>query len=72
VQNSQTGQYVYVVKPDNTTEMRTIKIARSAGDRLVIESGLTGGETVVTDGFLRLVPGSRVTIKGADAPKATS
>ncbi len=72
VQNSQTGQYVYVIKPDKTTEMRTVTVARSAGDELVIESGLKGGETVVTDGFLRLVPGSRVSIKGADAPKATS
>src|SRR5579871_3247923 len=69
VQNSQTGQYVYVVKADKTTEMRIVKIARTAGDQLVIDSGLSGGETVVTDGFLRLVPGSRVTIKGADAPK---
>jgi multidrug efflux system membrane fusion protein len=72
VQNSQTGQYVYVLKPDKTTEMRTVKIARLAGDQMVVESGLKGGETVVTDGFLRLVPGSRVSIKGADAPKATS
>jgi multidrug efflux system membrane fusion protein len=72
VQNSQTGQYVYVVKPDKTTEMRTVKVARPAGDDLVIESGVRGGETVVTDGFLRLVPGSHVTIKGADAPKAAS
>src|SRR5581483_9201046 len=67
VQNSQTGQYVYVIKPDKTTEMRTVKVARLAGDQSVIESGLTGGETVVTDGFLRLVPGSRVSIKGAEA-----
>jgi membrane fusion protein, multidrug efflux system len=72
VQNSQTGQYVYVVKPDKTTEMRTVKVARLAGDQMIIESGLKGGETVVTDGFLRLVPGSHVSIKGADAPKATS
>ena len=72
VQNSQTGQYVYVVKPDKTAEMRTVKIARLAGDEMVIESGVTGGETVVTDGFLRLVPGSRVSVKGAGAPKATS
>jgi membrane fusion protein, multidrug efflux system len=72
VQNSQSGQYVYVVKPDKTTEMRTVKIARLAGDETVIESGVKGGETVVTDGFLRLVPGSRVTIKSAEAPKATS
>lgn len=72
VQNSQTGQYVYVIKADKTTEMRPVTIARSAGDQIVIQSGLKAGETVVTDGFLRLVPGSRVSIKGADAPKATS
>ncbi|HZR23465.1 MAG TPA: efflux RND transporter periplasmic adaptor subunit [Vicinamibacterales bacterium] len=72
VQNGQSGQYVYVVKPDKTAEMRPVIIARTAGDRLVIQSGVKGGETVVTDGFLRLVPGSRVSIKGTDAPKATS
>ena len=72
VQNSQSGQYVYVITADKTTEMRPITIARTAGDQIVVGSGLKGGETVVTDGFLRLVPGSRVSIKGADAPKATS
>ncbi|HZT76544.1 MAG TPA: efflux RND transporter periplasmic adaptor subunit [Vicinamibacterales bacterium] len=74
VQNGQSGQYVYVVKADKTVEMRTVTIARTAGDQLVVQSGVKGGETVVTDGFLRLVPGSRVSIKqqGADAPKATS
>src|SRR5262245_52032588 len=40
VQNSQSGQYVYVVKPDKTTEMRTVKVARLAGDDTVIESGV--------------------------------
>src|SRR5581483_1850963 len=72
VQNGQSGQYVYVVKPDKTAERRPVIMARTAGDRLVIQSGVKGGETVVTDGFLRLVPGSRVSIKGTDAPKATS
>ena len=72
VQNSQQGQYVYVIKPDKTAEMRTITVARTAGDETVVQSGVRAGETVVTDGFLRLVPGSRVSIKGADAPKATS
>jgi len=72
VQNGQSGQYVYVVKADKTVEMRTVTIARPAGDRVVIQSGVKGGETVITDGFLRLVPGSRVSIKGADTPKATS
>jgi multidrug efflux system membrane fusion protein len=52
------------VKPDLTVESRTVKPGRRlAGGDLVIEQGLAGGEQVVTDGQLRLVPGSRVEIK---------
>ena len=61
VQASQAGQYVFVVKPDRTVEMRTVKIARQQGEEMVIAEGLKGGEEVVTDGHLRLTPGSRVT-----------
>jgi len=61
VQASQAGQYVFVVKPDRTVEMRTVKIARQQGEEMVIAQGLKGGEEVVTDGHLRLTPGSRVT-----------
>ena len=60
VQASQAGQYVFVVKPDRTVEMRTVKVARQQGEEMVIAQGLTAGEEVVTDGHLRLTPGSRV------------
>ncbi|HOC19087.1 MAG TPA: efflux RND transporter periplasmic adaptor subunit [Vicinamibacterales bacterium] len=60
VQVSQNGQYVYVVKPDQTVEMRTIELARQQGDEAVIASGLAAGEVVVTDGQLRLTPGAKV------------
>ncbi|HEY3884429.1 MAG TPA: efflux RND transporter periplasmic adaptor subunit, partial [Vicinamibacterales bacterium] len=64
VQVSQDGQYVYVVKADQTVEMRPITVQRQQGDRMVIAKGLTAGETVVTDGQLRLTPGARVSERG--------
>lgn len=72
VQTGQQGTYVFVVKPDQTVELRTIAVARARGNDVVIQSGLKPGETVVTDGHIRLVPGSRVTIKGGSRQKATS
>jgi multidrug efflux system membrane fusion protein len=53
--------------------MRPIKVARTDEQDAVIDSGLTGGETVVTDGQLRLVPGAAVTLKesvGQGGPKS--
>jgi multidrug efflux system membrane fusion protein len=57
IQNSQQGEFVYVVKQDNKVEMRQITSAAVAGDETVIEKGLAAGETVVIDGQLRLTPG---------------
>ena len=53
------------MKPDQTAELRTVTVARTNGTDTVIASGLKPGETVVTDGQLRLVPGSKVTVKSA-------
>jgi multidrug efflux system membrane fusion protein len=71
VQVGPQGQFVYVVKSDQTADVQLVTIARTNGDESIIESGLTGNETVVTDGQLRLTPGGRVSMK-ADAaqPKA--
>jgi multidrug efflux system membrane fusion protein len=63
VQTSQQGQYVFVVKADDTVELRSVKVDRIDEAEAVINTGLTAGETVVTDGQLRLVPGARVEIK---------
>src|SRR5262249_40387505 len=60
VQTGQQGTYVFVVKQDQTVEMRPVVVARTSGAETVIESGLEEGETVVTDGQVRLVPGSRI------------
>jgi multidrug efflux system membrane fusion protein len=63
VQTGQQGQYVFVVKQDQTAELRTVTVARTEGSETVIKDGLAPGETVVTDGHIRLVPGSRVSVK---------
>ncbi len=62
VQSGPAGQYVYVVKPDQTVEMRVIKIARAEGDDSVVASGLQPGEQVVVVGQLRLAPGTKVNV----------
>jgi multidrug efflux system membrane fusion protein len=60
VQTGQEGDYVFVVKGDGTVESRSVRVGRTVGGRAVIAEGLSGGETVVTDGQLRLVPGAKV------------
>jgi multidrug efflux system membrane fusion protein len=69
IQVGQQGQYAFVVKADRSVENRIVVVDRSSGTETVIKSGLKPGETVVTDGHLRLVAGSRVNIKEEEAPK---
>ena len=59
MQVSQQGPYVYVVT-DGAAHVRPVKVARTEGEETVLESGLAGGETVVTDGHLQLNDGARV------------
>jgi membrane fusion protein, multidrug efflux system len=63
IQTGQVGQYVFVVKPDSTVEMRPVKGRREVNGDTVVADGLQAGETVVTDGQLRLVPGAKVQIR---------
>ena len=63
VDTGQSGQYVFVIKPDLTAEMRPVTIGSSLGGETLILKGLQVGEQVVTDGQLRLVPGAKVVIK---------
>src|SRR5208282_383975 len=60
VQTGTRGDFIYVVKSDSTVEQRPVKVARSIGGDSVISSGIQPGETVVTDGQLRLIPGMKV------------
>ena len=66
VQAGQQGPFVFVVKPDQTVELRNVVVTRTAAADTVIASGLEPGETVVTDGQIRLVPGSKISVKGQD------
>src|SRR4051812_11160349 len=63
VQSGQQGTFVYVIKSDKTVELRPVTVARTHGDDSIIATGVKAGESIVTDGQLRLVPGSRVSIK---------
>lgn len=60
VQAGQRGQFVYVVKKDQTVEPRIVAAGRTVAGKVVLEKGVAPGETVVTDGQLRLYPGARI------------
>jgi multidrug efflux system membrane fusion protein len=68
IQDSQQGKIVFVVKPDKTVEQRVVHIRRTANAETVVADGVKAGEMVVTDGQLRLIPGTRVTIRTAGPP----
>jgi membrane fusion protein, multidrug efflux system len=63
IQTSQQGQFIYVVKADNSVEMRPVTATMVVGEDTVVAKGLAAGETVVTDGQLRLTPGAVVESK---------
>jgi multidrug efflux system membrane fusion protein len=69
VQTGQDGQYVFVVKEDSTVEQRAVVQGQRVADDIVVTKGLSAGETVVTEGQLRLEPGSRVTTDLAAPPR---
>lgn len=73
VQAGQQGTFVYVVKADGTAEMRPVEVGHSSEGQIVIEGGLKPGETVVTDGHLRIFPGAKIqpvaASNGSQGPK---
>ncbi len=64
IQTGQNGAFVYVVKPDKTVESRPVVTGSRVEQDMVVSEGLAVGETVVTEGQLRLAPGSKVVVKG--------
>jgi multidrug efflux system membrane fusion protein len=70
LQTSQQGQFIYVLKADQTAEMRKIVLDRTIGDEAVISSGLVAGETVITDGLLRITPGAKVQIAASSSDRS--
>jgi RND family efflux transporter MFP subunit len=66
VQVGQNGSYVFVIK-DGVAHVQPVKVARVVDEENVLESGLEGGETVVTEGQLRITDGSRVSMRATKA-----
>jgi membrane fusion protein, multidrug efflux system len=70
IQRGPQGTYVFVVKPDNTAEMRNVTVSISQGNLTAITQGLKPNENVVTDGQDKLQPGTKVEIRGGARPNA--
>jgi multidrug efflux system membrane fusion protein len=72
IQTGQAGTYVYLVKPDQTVELRSVTVRRNWRTWALVSSGLAPGDKVVTDGQLRLSPGASITEKTEAAPAPTA
>jgi multidrug efflux system membrane fusion protein len=62
VQRGQEGEFLYVIKPDMTVDLRNVTVGQQLDGDSVIDKGVEAGETVVTDGQLRLYPGAKVAV----------
>ena len=71
LQVGQKGQFVFVIHDDGTAESRPVLTGRDINGFTVIEKGVQAGETIVTDGQLRLIPGAKVTILPGTSSGAT-
>lgn len=69
IQQGAEGNFVFVVKEDSSVEMRKLETAASDGGLTAIGKGLQAGETVVTDGQLRLAPGVKIKSKEVASPE---
>ncbi len=67
IQTGQHVQYAYVVQPDNTVALRMVKTGATVDGETVVDQGIKSGETVVTDGQLRLYPGAKISIKTGES-----
>jgi len=63
IQTGQQGSYVFVVKPDGTVDSRRVVTGGAFDGRVVVRDGVAPGDRVVTQGQLRLAPGTRVEVK---------
>ncbi len=64
-QISQQGSFVYVVKSDDTAELRPVKLGQRQGDNVVVTSGIAADERVVLAGQMLVRPGGKVRVQGA-------
>lgn len=63
LQSGPEGSFVYVAKDDRTVEVRKVQVLPADARRLIVQRGLSRGESVVTDGHVRLTPGARYEAK---------
>jgi multidrug efflux system membrane fusion protein len=70
VQTGQDGSYVFLIDRKMKATIRKVAVGETIEGNTIIENGLGGGETIVTDGQLRLMPGATVMIKNADQATA--
>ena len=68
VQTGPNGHFVYVVRSDNTVDLRTVTVTQTENNRSLTGSGVTAGERVVTAGWFRLTPGAKVTVSPGETP----
>ena len=71
-QMSAAGSYVYVIKPDQTAEQRTVSLGQRQGDLVVVEKGVSAGEKVVINGQLGVTPGGKVVEQQPQTSPATA
>ena len=72
IQRGPQGAFVYVVKTDQTVEVRAIEIATIQGDTAIIQSGIEVGEKVVSEGQNQLRPGAKVAVRAAPEPSSSA
>jgi multidrug efflux system membrane fusion protein len=66
-QLSQKGPFVYVIKPDETADLRPVTLGQRQGDDVVVSNGLSANERVVVTGQLTVRPGGKVRVDAAGA-----
>jgi len=71
-QISQKGPFVYVVKSDDTAELRPVRLGQRQGEQVVVTEGVAAGERVVLAGQMLVRPGGKVHVDGGSATAATS
>ena len=72
IQRGQPGIFVYLVKADDTVEIRVVELGVSDGDKVQVTSGLQVGEQVVIDGTDRLRDGAKIRRPAGGGPRATT
>jgi multidrug efflux system membrane fusion protein len=72
VQRGPQATYVFVIKADQTVDMRTVDVQLAQGDDTVVKSGVAAGETVVTDGLDKLQPGTLVQTRPAGSAPSSA